>query len=295
MFKYLMTFMGLFAMFVMTSWEKVPSGYVGVKVNLLGGEKGVDVQTLGVGRYWIGVNEDLYLFPTFTQNYVWTADSREGSETDKSVSFQTVEGLTVNADVGITYTINPDKVPEVFQKYRKGVTEITDTYLRNIVRDEMNRVSSTMKVDAAYGAGKAELMSQTLKAVQDKVGPSGILVESIYLVSDLRLPQNVVDSINLKIAATQKAEQRNNEIATAEAQAKVVEAEANGRAKSILVEAQAQAEANRLLSQSMSDVLVKYRAIEKWNGEMPKISGSNGTMIQVDKMLEAVPVQQQQQ
>lgn len=282
-------------MFGMTGCDKVPSGYVGVKVNLLGGEKGVDIQPLGVGRYWIGVNEDLFLFPTFTQNYVWTADSREGSETDESISFQTIEGLTVNADVGITYTINPDKVTEVFQKYRKGVTEITDTYLRNIVRDELNRASSAMKVDAAYGAGKAELMSQTLKAVQDKVGPNGIVVESIYLVSDLRLPPNVVDSINLKIAATQKAEQRNNEIATAEAQAKVVEAEANGRAKSILVEAQAQAEANRLLSQSMSDVLVQYRAIEKWDGQMPKISGSNGTMIQVDKMLEDVPVQQQQQ
>lgn len=293
--KYLMIIMVLFAMFGMTGCDKVPSGYVGVKVNLLGGEKGVDIQPLGVGRYWIGVNEELFLFPTFTQNYVWTADTRKGSETDESISFQTVEGLTVNADVGITYTINPDKVTEVFQKYRKGVTEITDTYLRNIVRDEMNRASSTMKVDAAYGAGKAELMGQTLKAVQDKVGPNGIVVESIYLVSDLRLPPNVVDSINLKIAATQKAEQRNNEIATAEAQAKVVEAEANGRAKSILVEAQAQAEANRLLSQSMSAVLVQYRAIEKWDGQMPKISGSNGTMVQVDKMLEAVPVQQQQQ
>ena len=45
----------------------------------------------------------------------------------------------------------------------------------------------------------------------------------------------------------------------------------------------------------MSDVLVQYRAIEKWDGQMPKISGANGTMIQVDKMLEAVSVQQQQQ
>ena len=282
--KYLAIFMVLFAMFTMTGCDKVPSGYVGVKVNLLGGEKGVDVETLGVGRYWIGVNEDLFLFPTFTQNYVWTADVREGSETDESVSFQTIEGLTVNADVGITYTINPDKVSEVFQKYRKGVTEITDTYLRNIVRDELNRASSVMKVDAAYGAGKAELMSQTLKAVQDKVGPSGIIVESVYLVSDLRLPANVVTSINDKIGATQKAEQRNNEIATAEAQANVLEAEANGRARALLLEAQAQAEANRLLSQSMSEVLVKYRTIEKWNGEMPKISGNAGTIVQADTL-----------
>ena len=282
--KYLSILMVLFAMFTMTACDKVPSGYVGVKVNLLGGEKGVDVETLGVGRYWIGVNEDLFLFPTFTQNYVWTADSREGSETDESVSFQTVEGLTVNADVGITYTINPDKVSEVFQKYRKGVSEITDTYLRNIVRDELGRASSVMKVDAAYGAGKAQLMGQTLKAVQDKVGPSGIIVESVYLVSDLRLPANVVASINDKIGATQKAEQRNNEIATAEAQAKVLEAEANGRARALLLEAQAQAEANRLLSQSMSEVLVKYRTIEKWNGEMPKISGNAGTIVQADTL-----------
>jgi len=283
--KYLMIFMVLLSMFSMTGCEKVPSGYVGVKVNLLGGEKGVDIQPLGVGRYWIGVNEELFLFPTFTQNYVWTSDEREGSETDESISFQTIEGLTVNADVGITYAIDPDKATEVFQKYRKGVEEITDVYLRNIVRDEINRASSTMKVDAAYGAGKAELMTQTLNAVKAKVGPSGINIESIYLVSDLRLPPNVIESINLKIAATQKAEQRNNEIATAEAQAKVLEAEANGRAKSLLLEAQAQAEANRLLTQSMSEVLVHYRAIEKWNGELPKISGSAGTLIQADSFL----------
>ena len=47
-----------------------------------------------------------------------------------------------------------------------------------------------------------EVISQTLKAVQEKVGPSGIMVESIYLVSDLRLPPNVVTSINEKIGAT---------------------------------------------------------------------------------------------
>ncbi len=67
---------------------KVPSGHVGVKVYLLGGSKGVDSEELGVGRYWIGWNQELYLFPTFTQNTVWTADSREGSENDESITFQ---------------------------------------------------------------------------------------------------------------------------------------------------------------------------------------------------------------
>ena len=35
----------------------VPAGNVGIKVNLLGGDKGVDSEVLGVGRYWIGWNE----------------------------------------------------------------------------------------------------------------------------------------------------------------------------------------------------------------------------------------------
>lgn len=56
------------AMASLVSCSKVPSGHVGVKVYLLGGSKGVESEQLGVGRYWIGWNEELYLFPTFTQN-----------------------------------------------------------------------------------------------------------------------------------------------------------------------------------------------------------------------------------
>ena len=57
----------------MVACSKAPAGHVGVKYYLLGGDKGVDSEELPPGRYWIGVNEELYLFPTFTQNYVWTA------------------------------------------------------------------------------------------------------------------------------------------------------------------------------------------------------------------------------
>ena len=32
----------------------VPAGNVGVKVNMLGGAKGVDTEILPVGKYWIG-------------------------------------------------------------------------------------------------------------------------------------------------------------------------------------------------------------------------------------------------
>ncbi|WP_219622928.1 SPFH domain-containing protein, partial [Vibrio parahaemolyticus] len=121
----------------MTGCSKITAGHVGIKVNLLGGDKGVQAEEVGVGRYWVGVNEELYSFPTFSQNYVWTASETEGSENDESISFQTIEGLAVNADVGITYRIDPTKVSKIFEKYRRGVDEITDVYLRNMVRDAL--------------------------------------------------------------------------------------------------------------------------------------------------------------
>jgi regulator of protease activity HflC (stomatin/prohibitin superfamily) len=57
---------------------------------------------------------------------VWTAGNDEGSETNESINIQTKEGLTVNADVGIQFRIDPTQANELFQMYRKGIDEITD-------------------------------------------------------------------------------------------------------------------------------------------------------------------------
>lgn len=248
---------------------KVPSGHVGVKVYLLGGSKGVDTEELGVGRYWVGWNEELHLFPTFTQNTVWTADSREGSPEDESITFQTKEGLSVNADIGLAYHIDPTKVTAIFQKYRKGIDEITDIYLRNIVRDAFVVASSNKPVEFVYGEGKAELRDEVERIVKEKVEPIGIVIEQISFVGDLRLPDSVVTALNAKIAALQKASQRENEVKEAEAEARKKIAAAQGEAESIKVVALAQADANKILSNSITSTLVEYKRIEKWNGIMP--------------------------
>jgi len=151
----------------LASCSRVPAGYVGIKVFLLGGDKGVDTQELTPGRYWIGINEELHIFPTFTQNYVWTKDVDEGSLNDESFKFQTIEGMTVGADVGISYAIEPTKVTTIFQKYRRGIDEITDIYLRNMVRDEFVTQASIRKIEKVYGAGKAELIREVLAMLND--------------------------------------------------------------------------------------------------------------------------------
>jgi regulator of protease activity HflC (stomatin/prohibitin superfamily) len=261
----------------------VPAGHVGVKVYLLGGSKGVDSEELGVGRYWIGMNEQLYIFPTYMQNYTWTKEPDSTGPEDESISFQTVEGMTANADVGISYQLDPTKINKIFQTYRRGVDEITDTFLRNMVRDALVKQASTKPIEYIYGAGKAELMAAVQADVQKQVTDIGIKIDKIYWIGEIRLPQTVIDSINAKNAATQMAQQRQNEVAQARAEAEKKVAEARGEAESVLLKAKAQAEANRELASSITPELVQYRALDKWDGVLPRMTGNQAVpFINVD-------------
>lgn len=251
----------------------VPAGHKGVKVYLLGGNKGVDSEVLGVGRYWIGINEELYLFPVFTQNYTWQDLSQQGG-LDQSISFQTSEGLTVYADVGISYTIDPAKVHLVFEKYRRGVDEITDTYLRNMVRDSINKRASELSVEDVYGKGKVALIDNVLADVRDQVADIGILVEKVYWIGEIGLPDTVIRALNAKIEATQMAMRRQNEVAQAKAEADKKVEEARGIAESM-----------KLTNMEVTDKVLRLREleiqqmlVERWNGQLPStfMGGTDG-------------------
>jgi regulator of protease activity HflC (stomatin/prohibitin superfamily) len=280
------------SMSTMTGCEKVPAGNVGVKVYLLGSSKGVDVEELSPGRYWIGINEELYLFPTYQQNYTWTYewvdDNEDGKATqdetkDESISFQTKEGLGVSADIGISYTVDPTKVSVLFQKYRKGIDEITDLYLRNMVRDTFVKVAGTRPIEDVYGAGKEALLKEVEERVRNEVAPYGIIVEKLYWAGSPRLPRSVIESINAKIEATQKAQQRENEIAQTKAEAEKAIEQARGEAESRLINAKAEADAIRIKGEALAEnpKLVELSAIEKWNGVLPTITGGAVPFVQV--------------
>ena len=256
---------------VLSGCSNVNVGEVGIKVHLLGGDKGVDSEQLGPGRYWIGMNEQLYTFPTFMQNYTWTKDKNEGSETDESITFQTKEGLSVNADIGITYTLQPDKIPVLFQKYRKGIDEITHIYLRNLVRDAINTESSTKPIESVYGEGKAELIKAAEVRVRNEIEQYGIHLDHLSWVGNIRLPETVTNAIDAKISASQIAITRQNEIETAKAEAQKAIAVAEGEANARLLVAEAEAKAIRLKGEAVRNNpgVAELNAIEKWNGVLP--------------------------
>jgi regulator of protease activity HflC (stomatin/prohibitin superfamily) len=261
----------IIACIILSSCSKVPAGYKGVKVNLYGSEKGISEQPLDVGKYYIGWNEELYLFPTFLQNYTWISEKSQ----DESITMQTSEGLSINTDVGITYNIRPENVVKVFQKYRQGIDEITNTFLRNMVRDAMNQVSSTMTVEQIYGLNKEDFIKKVNIIVKSQAVQNGIEVDKIYLIGSFRLPETVIQSINSKIQASQNAMKVENEVATAKAEAQKTVVQAQARAQQILINAESQAKANKILADSLTPEFVHYQTILRWNGILPTMMGSN--------------------
>lgn len=273
---------GVFSVFfllLLSNCSSVPAGNVGVKIDLYGNDKGVSEQILPVGRYYIGFGEELYKFPTYLQNHTW--------KDNESFSFQTREGLAVNADIGISYAVLPDKVAKIFQTYRRGIEEITDTFIRNQVRDALVSVASTKSIEYVYGEGKAELMKSVESIVREQ-NKDLFTISQIYWIGELRLPDSVKEAINAKVGATQKAILRENEIQQTKAEAQKAIEEARGLAESKLMNAKAEAESVKIRGEAEADAieakskalnaspqLVQYEIARNWDGHLPTMMTGN--------------------
>lgn len=258
----------------LTCFTMISPGYVGVVVDLFGDNKGVELPEKHVGMHCIPPWKRLYSFPIFEQNDTW-----EGND---EFHFQTSEGLACSADIGITYHLMPEAIPRIFAKYRRGMYEITHIFIRNYIRDAINKSASKMKVEDLYGSHKEKFIDHVQHLVKLDLEPIGIIISRVYLIGRLHFPQNVINALNSKIEATQRAQQRENELREAEAQARKLVAKSEGDAKCLIIEAEGQAEANRIMSESITDGLLLRQLIEKWDGKLPEfISTGSGVMFQV--------------
>lgn len=266
------------AVIIAPSFTLIKPGTVGIVVNLFGDKKGVEDQELTVGYYFIPPWKDIYTFPTYEQNHTWRCEGGEG------FSFQTMEGLSISASIGITYHLKPTEIHLLFCKYRRGMEEISHIFIRNFIRDAINRHASKLKIEDLYGSAKESFFDDVQKVVQHDLAELGIVVSRIYLIGNFVFPDRVIEALNQKIEAIQRAQQRENELREAEAQAKKDVATSDGHARSMLLtatanakkiemEAAAQAKANDLLSASLSPNLIKSQEIQKWDGKLPVYSG----------------------
>lgn len=268
----------VFCMLLMSvGCETIEPGWVGVKVNYWGGDKGTASELLRGRIPYNKWTTRIYEFPTFTQNVVWTEDINEGSPTDEAISFNSSEGEVLKADVALSYSIEEKFIPTIFQELRQDSTYITHYYMRSKVRDAITRHAGKYKAVEMLGEKRELLLNEVLQDLREELGPRGFTFDMLAFVGKIQVSEKVKDSISATIESSQRAIEAANKVKQIEAEAAQAIAKAKGEAESILEKARAEAQANETITKSLSPELLSYKAMEKWDGKLPMVSGSNGT------------------
>jgi regulator of protease activity HflC (stomatin/prohibitin superfamily) len=274
---------------------RVDAGHVGIRVKLAGSDRGV--QDMPVVTGWVFYNpltEQIVLFPTSVQNVVWTASPHEGQPVDESITFSSNEGVNVNADIGLSFHIEPGLAPRLYGRFRlNDLSKLADGYMRQAVREAFNDVASRLPVQEIYGAGKSKMLAAVTQECRDIFGKDGIVIDQLTINGALRLPQNVADAINRAMEATQNAFQSRNRVAQVEAEAtqaitqahgaaEAARQKAQGEADALLIKARAEAQANEIIRLSMTPAVLQYRALEHWDGKLPEYNAGQLPLLTFD-------------
>lgn len=265
---------------------RVDAGHVGIRVRLAGSDRGVsDMPTVTGWVFYNPLTEQIVIFPTSVQNIVWTASTQEGKAIDESITFSSTEGVNINADIGLSFHIEPTMAPKLYGRFRQNdMLALADGYMRNSVREAFNDVASKMPVQDIYGAGKSKMLGDVVAKCREVLGKDGIVIDQLTINGTLRLPQNVADAINRAMEATQNAIQSENRvrqvraeadqaITQAHGQAEATRQKADGEADGLLIRARAEAKANEIIRLSMSPAVLQYRSVERWDGKLPAYNG----------------------
>lgn len=265
------------AVFAVGCSTRVQPGYVGIKVNASGSNRGVDDYPITTGRVWYNPFTTTVLeWPTFVQNTSWTHNVAEGHPTNEEITFTTADQMSVAADISIGYSLSADHVPHFYVKFRTDdMDQFTHGFLRNLTREKFDNIAGHYRIEQIMG-DNGPFLTEVRAAVQKDIESFGLKIEQFGLIGSPRPPESVIDSINAKVKATQIGIQTQNEVATATAEGQKRIAAASADAQAIAIRSQADAEANRRVAQSLSAELIELKRLEKWNGVLPQVSGTNG-------------------
>ena len=256
----------------MASCTRIDAGHEGIKVNLYGDNKGVDDVELVTGAVWFNpFTTAVYEYPTFVQTVDYAP-----------FDINAKDGSKFTVDPTININLVPGAAAATFKKYRKPMDEVVHdvlkTHIVNAYRVKLNSYTTDELVS------KREEFE---KAVEDYLRDV-LLKENFELgemTSGLKYPESLEKSITAKNEAVQNALRIENEVAAIEAEAKKKIAEANGNAEALRITADAEAYYNKTVSASLSPSLVQIKALEKWDGKVPIMSGSTTPFVDINKFI----------
>ena len=291
--------LGLFLGIMCT--EKIPTGYVGVVYNMSGG---VDGEILSQGWHLVSPTKKVTTYSIGIEQSYLTSEDKGDSPKDESFSIPTSDGKTVKVNLEFSYRFDETRVAETFTMFKgKSGENIKDTFIKPKIIAWTQEVSANYPVTDIFGDKRTQINAELDTYLREKFEPYGIIIDTVNF-TDISVDSETAAAIQKKVNAQQELElanieaetakiqankdrevarvqaEKDKEVAAIKAEQKIVTAEADAQAKIIAAEAEAQA--NREIAASLTPQLIEKIKYEQWDGKMPTVSGSSGTIVSID-------------
>lgn len=280
--------------------EKIPAGYVGVVYNMNGG---VDGEVLGQGWHLVAPTKKVTTYSIGLEQSYLTSDKKGDSPNDESFNIPTSDGKTVRVNLEFSYRFDEAKVAETFVMFKgKSGEDIKDTFIKPKVIAWTQEVSANYPVTDIFGDKRTAINAELDVYLREKFAQYGIIIDTVNF-TDISVDAETAAAIQKKVTAQQELELANIEAQTAKIQAEkdrevariqaekdkevaqiraeqeIIKAEAE--AEALRIAAEAEAEANRKIAASLTAELIEKLKYEAWDGKLPTVTGSGGTIIDI--------------
>ena len=274
--------------FTFSAWRSIRPGYVGIVFDKINHK----VTTGALDPGWAFINpftQAIQEYPVTIQTYQMVLSSDEGTvRGDDSIKVQSSEGQQINLDVVIQYQVEKAKANLLYTDWGGApILVVENGVVRQYTRSEVPVVAARYTWEEITASKRAEMISEITAALTSEFDRRHLTLVS-FGIREVHLPESLQRALEQKIQAQQASEQQQYQLAQAEVKAKqdvaqatglanAAVAQAEGEAKATLTKAEAQAKANDLLAKSITGPLIQYEQLQRWDGRLPLLTGSEAT------------------
>lgn len=245
------------------SIEKIDVAHIGLKVNLIGDERGVSKYQYRTG--WVVYNR-------YTEEVVEIPSNQQHVEYKPVVVF-TKGGFASQIAPSFNYDVVAVHAGDMYVGLRRPLAEVEQTWLYTASVGAMNDVVNKWSVDDIFNRREqfeADVMAEVNKRVSKWFTLSQIR-------TNITPPQALANAINEKTKAVQEAQQM-------EAKNRVIQMQnlnkimaAKGDSAQRVIEALSVAEAIRIKKQEVTPLYIEYMKVSNWDGKNPSTLVTSGS------------------
>ena len=175
----------------------------------------------------------------------------------------------VNMSLAVNYKIERKEAVNLYKEVGTGYERVI---LEPAIQESIKAVTSQYTAEDLI-THRSEVSTKCMEELSKKVEKYGISVSDFNITNF-----SFSEEFNKAIEEKQVAEQK---VLTAKQELEKEKIEAEKK----IVAAEAEKAANELKGQSLTDNIIKEKMIEKWNGELPKVTG-NGSIFDISSIFE---------